>query len=1119
MLANVYVPLDAAKGMQVLQDLGCRAQRYSQAGYGVVVAGDLNAHVADRDDRPVDADGVPVQGLCPRASRAGERINQYGTAVIDMCHTAGLALLTGRGPGGNTQQAVQVSYSLAGRSSRPDHVLVSLHMVCCVEEHLVQTSLQDVSDHMPLLTTLSLPAGPAEATGPPAATGPAVRLLLWDAGKREEYMECVADSEALAAQLQEFDQLLEAGSLQAAVDALHGVAMRAGEVAGMRVVTAGRVVRRRRHHQPWFDSECRAAKARVAALPRALKQDYKQLRALFQRKRRAWWVRTNAEVDAECEERGQRSLWRDMRRGVSRGMPNVCSVSRHLEHLAGKFSGPGVTAGAAGVEGGSLHDMPTELEVHEVINDATVSLALQKLNKQAAVGIPGVPVQALGAPKLLRALVQLLQAVYRAGYEPCSMKEGLLVPVHKRGDLSEPGSYRPIVVSSLLHKLYAWCINHALRKWMRSQPGQPRDLLPRHCGFLPHRSTLHNLFMLSNAMHHSVVRREQLCVLLLDIASAFDSVNHASMIHTLQELGVPAHLVRAVHGMYQGLQYRMCTADGRLTEPLDVGVGVKQGCPASPLLFCLFVQPVSVELAAVQELEVYQLEGHSLPDWAYADDFVLLAHSTAGLQHLTGSAARAFLQRWLRVEPAKCVMLGVAVPDEESVTVDGHQVPRAPPEGQRYLGVVFDQAATPATMARNRARCMQSAFRVARGRLHASDAVISCMPVILRVLNTAVAPAGLYACEVWGLGTLPHVGGGDFGLPHFYALSDPMEMERCGLLRGWLRLPRSTPKACLLHELGLQPLSHEYTRRAVRFWNTLVRMPATSPYRMALVQNVADAFHSNRGTVVNFTSALYIVLRLLGVVNRPESHLRGLNTISVDDVDRQLLAKYSEWVTHALVGGGMIGWYFRDVGRHEVGTRPAWYHISVPHKVAVSFLRFRLGCHHLRINTGRWQVPVLDRAARKCLRCAAVFENEADVPVDDETHCLINCQEPVLALHRMQLEAELRRFDPHAATNSMQELLSAVHETGRKRLMRMLMGFVARCYRVARSCHENLAEWQGGREVQRAVAVHLQAEWLLHQERLYAAGAVPGLPSDTTVDESSDLEEVTMPGPVLTGGG
>jgi hypothetical protein len=327
------------------------------------------------------------------------------------------------------------------------------------------------------------------------------------------------------------------------------------------------------------------------------------------------------------------------------------------------------------------------------------------------------------------------------------MKEGLLVPVHKRGDPSQPSSYRPIVVSSVLHKVYAWCINYALQGWMCRQPS---DILPRHCGFLPERSALHNIFMLTNAIHHSVGRGQKLCVLLLDVASAFDSVDHASMVGTLRELGVPPHLVRAVEGMYSGLQYRMCTADGRLTEAFDVGVGVKQGCPASPLLFCLFVQPVSAELQGVSEPAVYSLEGHNLPDWAYADYFILLEHTTAGLQRLTGEAASAFLLRRLRVEPVKCVVLAVGMSEDEHVTLGDLQVPRAPAGGQRYLGVKVDSKASAVTMAQGRAECMRTAFRVGRGRVHASDDVVSSMPVIMRVLNAAIVPAGLYASEVWG---------------------------------------------------------------------------------------------------------------------------------------------------------------------------------------------------------------------------------------------------------------------------------------------------------------------------------------------------------------------------------
>lgn len=75
------------------------------------------------------------------------------------------------------------------------------------------------------------------------------------------------------------------------------------------------------------------------------------------------------------------------------------------------------------------------------------------------------------------------------------------------------------------------------------------------------------------------------------------------------------------------------------------------------------------------------------------------------------------------------------------------------------------------------------------------------------------------------------------------------------------------------------------------------------------------------------------------------------------------------------------------------------------------------------------------------------------------------------------------------------------------------MGFVARCYRVARSCHEDLAAWQASPEAQKAVGLQRLDEWIAEQDALYAQGMVPGLPSDTTIDESSELSEVSVQGP------
>jgi hypothetical protein len=107
--------------------------------------------------------------------------------------------------------------------------------------------------------------------------------------------------------------------------------------------------------------------------------------------------------------------------------------------------------------------------------------------------------------------------------------------------------------------------------------------------------------------------------------------------------------------------------------------------------------------------------------------------------------------------------------------------------------------------------------------------------------------------------------------------------------------------------------------------------------------------------------------------------------------------------------------------------------------------------------------------------------------------------------------------------NSMQELFCVVEEVGRKQLQKQLMHYVARCYRVAQRCHEDLTGWQQGREMQelqarqqaaqaRQQSQHQFQQWMAEQEALYAAGQVPGLPDDTTEDERSELVPCSMSG-------
>ena len=66
---------------------------------------------------------------------------------------------------------------------------------------------------------------------------------------------------------------------------------------------------------------------------------------------------------------------------------------------------------------------------------------------------------------------------------------------------------------------------------------------------------------------------------------------------------------------------------------------------------------------------------------------------------------------------------------------------------------------------------------------------------------------------------------------------------------------------------------------------------------------------------------------------------------------------------------------------------PGHYYLRLPHGVLVRLLRFRLGCHHLRVTTGRWHHLQLPRSQRHCQRYTLYV-------IDDEAHCLLPAPKP-----------------------------------------------------------------------------------------------------------------------------
>jgi len=205
-------------------------------------------------------------------------------------------------------------------------------------------------------------------------------------------------------------------------------------------------------------------------------------------------------------------------------------------------------------------------------------------------------------------------------------KSSLTVLIKKPGgNALNPTDYRPIALQPVTTKLLSKCIEAQI--WKQVDEGTVH-LSDSQGGFRPHRSRFDLVFLLRCAQDHYKSRRNRSSLTspsvysaFLDITKAYDSAPHTKILESLRNIGVKEPLVRVISDL---LADRTTTIYGRT---IDIGKGVPQGDPLSPLLFIIVMQPLSEALAAYSGGGVTLPGGLLLKDLLYADDIALLAES------------------------------------------------------------------------------------------------------------------------------------------------------------------------------------------------------------------------------------------------------------------------------------------------------------------------------------------------------------------------------------------------------------------------------------------------------------------------------------------------------------
>lgn len=264
---------------------------------------------------------------------------------------------------------------------------------------------------------------------------------------------------------------------------------------------------------------------------------------------------------------------------------------------------------------------------------------------------------------------------------PDALKAADVVPIFKGGSKTSIMNYRPISLISNIAKIFEKIIYNRLEDFFTKY----NIISKEQYGFVKGKGTKDALYRLSNYVYGNLDKSKPVIVAFLDLAKAFDTVNHSLLIDKLERYGVRGKFLELIKDYLTNRKQRV-KIDSTYSDYGSINIGVPQGTILGPLLFVIYVNDLLMDMP----------DGSIL---SYADDTVVMvddlnwSDAVSKLNGYLNKVADWLAQNKLVLNVSKTVFITFgnyrdSVPMEADVMIHGEKIKRV--ENCKYLGVIFD---------------------------------------------------------------------------------------------------------------------------------------------------------------------------------------------------------------------------------------------------------------------------------------------------------------------------------------------------------------------------------------------------------------------------------------------